>query len=327
MSKSLDMPTLIVSPEGALRLPTATSRWIGWRAAAAALALFLASGAATAWAEPAAPPIRQGFVDSVYGQLHYLTARPAGPAWHWKTPLVLFHMSPMSAREFGPLIAEMGRDRVVIAFDTPGQGLSDGPDHPVTIADYAVAIDKALHAMGYGLKNPIDEFADHTGVWIAGEIAIRDPAMVQKIVFNGVYVVPEAVWRSHLDGVKIPPSNAAFFDGLGAQIAKSHKLYTDRGVSDADWGRLVIESIAPMDRLEFAKIAAFSYTAQAPERLKLIRQPVTLLLMDDTTADATRTAAALFPSPPRIVEHMEWRLGFFYTQTAEVAAFLRGALD
>jgi hypothetical protein len=181
--------------------------------------------------------------------------------------------------------------------------------------------------MGYGPKHPIDEFADHTGVWIAGEIAIRDPAMVQKIVFNGVYVVPEADWRGHLDHIKIPPTNAAFFDGLPPLIAKSHQLYTDRGVSDADWGRIVVDSIAPMDRLEFAKIAAFSYTPQAPARLKLIHQPVTLLLMDDTTADATRGAAALFPSPPRLVEHMEWHLGFFYTHTTDVGAFLRGALD
>jgi len=302
------------------------SRWIGRIAVGAGIALSLAGAPADASAD-AAPPIRQGFVDSVYGQLHYLTARPAGAERDWKTPLVLFHMSPMSAREFGPLVAEMGRDRVVIAFDTPGQGLSDGPDHPVAIADYAIAIDKALHAMGYGPAKPIDEFADHTGVWIAGEIAIRDPAMVRKIVFNGVYVVPEADWRGHLDSIKIPPSNAAFFDGLGAWIAKSHKLYSDGGVSDADWGRLVMDSIAPMDRLEFAKIAAFSYTPQAPARLKLIRQPVTLLLIDDTTADATRRAAALFPTPPRMVEHMEWRLGVFYTHTADVAAFLRGALD
>jgi pimeloyl-ACP methyl ester carboxylesterase len=308
-------------------LRTVISGWIERRAAVAWIALIVAVVATPAGAAPSAPPIRQGFVDSVYGQLHYLTARPAGTEVHWKTPLVLFHMSPMSAREFGPLIAEMGRDRVVIAFDTPGQGLSDGPDHPVTIADYAVVIDKALHDMGYGPKKPIDEFADHTGVWIAGEIAIADPAMVQKIVFNGVYVVPEAEWRARLDHIKIPPSNAAFFEGLGEQIAKSHKLYTDRGVSDADWGRLVLDSIAPMDRLEFAKIAAFSYTPQAPARLKLIRQPVTLLLMDDTTADATRASAALFPAPPQIVDHMEWRLGFFYTKTADVAAFLRGALD
>ncbi len=49
--------------------------------------------------------------------------------------------------------------------------------------------------------------------------------------------------------------------------------------------------------------------------------------MDDTMAYATRGAAALFPSPPKIVDHMEWRLGFFYTQTADVGAFLRGALE
>jgi hypothetical protein len=59
----------------------------------------------------------------------------------------------------------------------------------------------------------------------------------------------------------------------------------------------------------------------------LIHQPVTLLLMDDTTADATHAAAALFPAPPKMVEHMDWRLGVFYAQAPEVAAFLRGALD
>jgi hypothetical protein len=56
---------------------TAISRWIG-RRSATGTALVLACVAAEAGADPAPPPIRQGFADSVHGQLHYLTARPAG---------------------------------------------------------------------------------------------------------------------------------------------------------------------------------------------------------------------------------------------------------
>ena len=300
------------------------------------LALIFISVANAATGQPPAGPadplssrIRQGFADSIYGQLHYLTSQPQASLArrHWKTPLVMFHQSPLSAREFGPLIAEMGRDRVVLAFDTPGQGLSDGPDRAVTIADYAAAMDSALGQLGYGRARPVDVFANHTGVWIASELAIRHAALIRKLVFNGVYVVPEEIWRANIARLTLQNSSGEFFETIGPALARSRQYYLERGMSDADWGRMVVSSLNPLQRREFGHVAAFSYAADAPTRLPLITQPVTLLLIDDGIAERTRAARPLFRDVAAVIERLEWKEGLFYTHTAEVGAVLRNALD
>ncbi len=296
---------------------------------AAAAAADAAPAAAAGPADPLALRIRHGFTDSPYGQVHYLSAQPepALPRRAWKTPLVMFHQSPLSAREFAPLIAEMGRDRVVIALDTPGQGLSDGPDRIVTIADYALVLDAALGQLGFGKKRPVDVFANHTGVWIAGEIAICNPSMIRRIVLNGVYVVPEDVWRANVARVPLQDSSAAFFQTMATDLPRARQYYLDRGMSDADWGRMVVGSLTPLQRREYGHVAAFRYAADAPARLPLISQPVTLLLIDDGIADRTRGALPLFRNVTKVIEHLDWKEGLFYTRPAEVAAVLRESLD
>ena len=282
-------------------------------------------GAANPWAHR----VKHGFVDSRYGQLHYLTAQPEAGLSHkqWKTPLVMFHQSPLSSQEFTPLVDAMGRDRIVFAFDTPGQGLSDGPDRVVTIADYAAEMTAALTQLEFGKTRPVDVFANHTGVWIAGELAIRQPAMVRRLVLNGVYVVPEEIWRANVARLHLENSSAAFFETIATYLPLARQYYLDRGMSDADWGRMVVSSLTPLQRREYAHVAAFSYAADAPARLPLITQSTTLLLIDDGIADRTRNALPLFKNVTRVIERMDWKEGLFYTRTAEVAALLRSVLD
>lgn len=280
-------------------------------------------------ADPLAMQIRQGFADSRYGQVHYLTSRPAAtlPRAKWRTPLVMFHQSPLSAREFGPLIAAMGKDRVVIAFDTPGQGLSDGPERPVRMAEYAAVMNTALQAMDYGAKQPVDVFGHHTGVWVGGELAIQNPKLVRRIVFSGVYLVPETTWRANIAHLPVYNSSGEFFEGMATSLPRSRDYYVARGMSDADWGRMVVDTLTPRERREFVHIAAFSYAAEAETRLPLITQPVTLLLIDDGIAEQTRGAVHLFKHLNKVVERLDWNDSLFYTRTDEVAAMLREALD
>ncbi len=73
----------------------------------------------TATADPGDPVVRRGYVDGRFGQVHYHSARPS-TASESKTPLVLFHQNPKSAEDCEPLTREMGRDRLTLAFDTPG---------------------------------------------------------------------------------------------------------------------------------------------------------------------------------------------------------------
>jgi pimeloyl-ACP methyl ester carboxylesterase len=280
-------------------------------------------------ADPLTLRIRQGFADSIYGQVHYLKAQPESsqPRRNWKTPLVMFHQSPLSAREFGPLIAEMGRDRVVIAFDSPGQGLSDGPDRPVKMAQFAVVMDQALTAMGYGARHPIDVFGNHTGVWVGSELAIRDPKLVRKLVFNGIYVVPESVWRANIARLTLQNSSGDFFDTMATYLPASRKRYLANGMSESDWGRMVVDTLGPLQRREFGHVSAFSYAEEAEARLKLITQPVTVLLIDDGIADKSRSALPLFQRLAKVIDRTQWKEGLFYTHTAEVAAVLRAAFD
>lgn len=76
------------------------------------------------------------------------------------TPLILFHMSPYSGVIYENLMADLGRDRVVIAVDTPGFGNSDAPLVPPTIQQYAAAMGDLLD----GLKlRGVDVMGYHTG--------------------------------------------------------------------------------------------------------------------------------------------------------------------
>jgi pimeloyl-ACP methyl ester carboxylesterase len=83
--------------------------------------------------DAAMPVVRRSYVDGPFGQVHVRTAGVASA----RPPLMCFHMSPMSGRIYAKFIAGMGRDRLAIAVDTPGFGMSDTPEHLPEIADYA----------------------------------------------------------------------------------------------------------------------------------------------------------------------------------------------
>jgi len=66
------------------------------------------------------PALRHGYVDMPYGQLHYSTIVPPGGGNKHIPDLVLFHQSPSSSVEYNELVRALGKDRIVIALDTPG---------------------------------------------------------------------------------------------------------------------------------------------------------------------------------------------------------------
>ena len=79
--------------------------------------------------EPA--KIRRAYVNGPYGQMH---VRIAGGGRAYR-PLICFHLSPLSGVVYENWISEMGRDRMAVAIDTPGYGMSDHPPQPPTIAE------------------------------------------------------------------------------------------------------------------------------------------------------------------------------------------------
>lgn len=240
--------------------------------------------------------IRRGYVASRYGQLHY---REAAPAETRARPLILLHQNPGSSFEYEPLIQAMATDRRVIAFDTPGYGMSDGADHPLSLADCAASFASALAPLGVG---QCDAFGFHTGALLAVEFALAAPDAVRHLVVSGL-PMRDADERAERLAAAL---NAPSIDEAGAVPLKQARELWDYIVGartagvPLDRAALVwIDKLRALDRSSWAYIGVWSYDYAA--RLPLVRQPTLLLQVDEAIADVSKAATRLIPDH-RIVE-------------------------
>lgn len=120
----------------------------------------------------------KGYVQAPLGQLHY---RDVGP--RDQMPLILLHQSPMSMIQWGDVQNEfVGKGRRVITVDTPGNGLSDIPDHQPTIEEIADNLVALLDQLK--LKKVLIG-GHHTGAQIATASTARHPDRVVALVLHG----------------------------------------------------------------------------------------------------------------------------------------------
>ena len=138
------------------------------------------------WRTPAG--VRREFIDAHNGRLHLRLAwpgstqpEPAQPepaqrarvqSGSSKVPLICLHLSPNSSRVYARFIAEMARDRLAVAPDTPGFGLSTAPIDDPSIDDYARCIADLLAHLEqrFGCRQ-FDVMGYHTGSKIALALA------------------------------------------------------------------------------------------------------------------------------------------------------------
>lgn len=224
--------------------------------------------------------IRRRYADGRYGQVHLReNARVGG------VPLVCLHATAYSSRSFGALLAALDGTRHVIAVDTPGYGESDAPPDPIGIGGYAEAIAEVL-------PDRFDLFGYHTGVSIATEIAIAEPARVDRLTMMGV-----------------PYFQAIDFAGWRARLAARHELRDTLAQFEERWDFLVktrpeglplrrgfenfVDELKAWPNGWWAHAALFDHDLTA--RLPLIPAPVTVLNPPGHLAAPSRVAAALIP--------------------------------
>ncbi|HEX8757315.1 MAG TPA: alpha/beta fold hydrolase [Steroidobacteraceae bacterium] len=266
-----------------------------------------------------------------YGQMHYAVARSPGVSPR-ETPLVMFHQTPNSLVEFGPLIGEMGRDRLTIAIDTPGYGGSDAPPDQPRIEDYAAAICEAFGALGLNSGQRIDLLGNHTGAFIATALAVLEPLRVRRVALIGVFVVPDEVLATVRAALPDPTSYTQVMDQWCARYPIAKAAYEAEGVPDSAWA-LQADSLRPIaSKREYGHQAAFEYAERARTELPKVTQPVLLMAVADNLEEATRASAPLFRNAellemPHIRTGKGVYDGVFYNHTEAFAIALRKFLS
>jgi len=279
----------------------------------------------TALAEGEDVLVRRHYVNCRFGQIHMYSVRPAVPKPQ-KTPLLFFHQNPKSSIEYKPLLLEMGKDRMVLAMDTPGYGGSDRPDEVPNMSAYAGAMADALDSMAYGDKGAgnLDVFGFHTGAFIASELAVSRPDLVRRVVLSGVaYMTHEERAQRFAE---IPRDMVIPEDGTMV-MRRWHNVVTlrDPSIPIERAAEIFLDDIKSLNKYWYAYNAVWTYPVE--ERFKLLRQPVLLLQPHEMLLENTRNVKRDLLPDATLIEIPGVTRNVFETGTAEFAEHLRAWLD
>jgi pimeloyl-ACP methyl ester carboxylesterase len=235
-------------------------------------------------------PITRAYARCRYGQIHY---RAAGPLDSAKPAIVLLHQNPSSSFEYEPLIAALAKDRRVIAFDTPGYGMSDAPPAPPGMAGYAAAFADALDDLG--IAGPIDLYGFHTGTLLATELAILRPDLVGKLAMTGIPLYPAETRAQKLkDAEEYPEPDEQgevilnLLTGLWSYVVAKRAVGVPLNAAIANFA----DKARVLHRFTWAYMGVWGWDF---DRLALVSQPALLLQPAEDLLDVSLAAARLLP--------------------------------
>jgi pimeloyl-ACP methyl ester carboxylesterase len=230
-------------------------------------------------------------VEGPFGQIH-LRATSATPG---RAPIVCLHATAYSSQSFLPLMEVLGTHRQVIAIDVPGYGDSDPPPPAMGLSEYAMAVAAALDQLG---AEQAVLLGYHTGAYLAAELAILRPDLVERLVLIGVpyfQALDLQEWRRRL----------LVKHRLGGRLEQFEERWryfiTERhpGVTLVRGFANFIDELKAWPNGWWAHQAMFDYDSDA--RLPLVRQPVLVLNPPGHLNPASVAAARLMPDA-RLVE-------------------------
>lgn len=266
-----------------------------------------------------APGVRRAYADSLFGQLHYRIVKPANPT---QVPLLCFHLSPNSGRLYNILMSEMGRDRIVVAPDTPGFGESDAPVEPPEIADYAATMGDLMDQLGI---REFDVMGYHTGSRTCVEIAQQRPDQVRRIVLVSAPIYSEEDLAEQRKTMGTPAADEIKPDG--AHLLRKwngHKRWSDKAAPTIFLHREVVEALRGGETAWWGHRAAFRL--QHADNLPKVKQPVMILCPKDDLWTHTQRARQYLQNGI-FVELPDYAHGFLDVHTADVANRLCDFLD
>lgn len=252
-----------------------------------------------------------------FGSIHYRYVKPVKASG--KPPLLCLHASPGSSTVFSRLLPLIGADRLTIAADNPGFGLSDRPPTPSTIPDFAGAMGDLLDSLGL---EQVDLVGSHTGSATAVELARQRPKAVRRIVLHAAPMfTPQEIadYKAKQAG-----SFSASLDEAAARMPdlwnRFAKTRTDLG-DEAAWQLFVEMNRDPL-HLSWGSDAALAY--EFADNLRQLRHPILVLNPQESLTAITARARGIAPNVE--VMDLPWAGGLFSAHAAEVAPIIQAHL-
>ena len=265
---------------------------------------------------------KRGYTDCRFGQLHFIRAVPAmGPTS--KAPLVLLHQNPSSSVEYEALVQAMATDREVVAFDTPGNGMSDWPPEPLDMAGYAAAFADGMEGLSLGVREPVDVFGYHTGTFLGAELAIAQGDKVGHLVMSGIPYRPPEERQKKLDEIAAGPKLTEDGEEILANLRRLWNFVVtnrDPRVSLRRASQLFVEKGKTLDRYWWPYNGVWTYEVE--KRFPLITQPVMILQPHERLLENAKRAAE-FIADVTIVELPELDRDVFDVGSPIIAEALR----
>ncbi len=199
---------------------------------------------------------------------------------------------PYSGEYFRTFMNEMAKDRVVLAPDFPGYGLSTPPPNPAPIKTHAKVMIGWLEAIGFGGRGGgrVDLLGYHTGDFLAVEMSLLRPDMVRYLVLVGIPYFTADVRQSRYDRMT---TNHPITDDLSSLDGR-WKFTVGTRASEVPLERalsLFISELHAGDASWWGFHSAFSYPAE--ERLPNVSHSTLVLVVAGGLENATRQAASL----------------------------------
>lgn len=270
--------------------------------------------------------IERRYVACRYGQLHVHIARPLDPANQTQNPILCFHPSPASGWYYRDLIADLGKDRIAIAADTPGYGESDRPPSVPEMAGYSGAMADALEALDYGDgKNyaKVDLLGYHTGCLIAVDLAIERPDLIRRLCLVAVPYYDNEKQQSEM----LARQNRAPYTEEGERIFEMWNNSVKRrskGITLGQAIKIFQERLRAGDKEWWAYQSVFTYPSV--DRFPLVTQPMALLNPHGVLYNETLDAARDNPNAT-LIDLPQLDHGVFSVGSHIIAAEARKVLD
>jgi pimeloyl-ACP methyl ester carboxylesterase len=263
--------------------------------------------------------VKRAYGEGPFGQVHYRIAWPEGEAS--APPLLCLHQSPKTGRDFEALMSQLGRERVVLAPDTPGYGQSDAPGEPPAIVDYVaniVSFMERLRDEGVLPPGAVDVMGYHTGGVIAAALAANHPALVRRLVFVSLAGFAPEVRAERLSHMHVFATPREDNGNIAALLAIGETLNDPR--LGPEWRHLALgEILQTGTRMPWGFRAVYDHDMLAD--LRTIAQPALVLCPRDDLWDETHANVRLLANA-RLVEFAEAGNGFLELDTELVAKLI-----